>query len=185
MNKYVRAAVVIPFGALKMGWIKLFHWTSFRGPAFCMVSPFTEVTIDKKAQLHIGNSFRMRDGAKIRIRRGAACSIGNNSALGTNNMIVCHERITIGDNVQFAQNVQIYDHDHDFRHADGLKANHFKTAPVEIGDNCWIGANVVILRGTKLGAGCVVGAGSVIKGEYPAASVIVQKRTTDIISYTR
>lgn len=44
----------------------------------------------------------------------------------------------------------------------------------------WIGANTVILRGTVIGRDCVVGAGSVLKGVYPAGSVIVQKRTENI-----
>lgn len=37
---------------------------------------------------------------------------------------------------------------------------------------------VVILRGTKIGDNCVVGAGSVIKGEYEDNTIIVQKRET-------
>lgn len=79
----------------------------------------------------------------------------------------------------------IYDHDHDFRHPDGLKAEAFKTAPIVIGKDCWIGANTVILRGTTIGDNCVVGAGSIIKGNYPAESVIVQKRDTDIHHYMK
>ena len=49
----------------------------------------------------------------------------------------------------------------------GFAAMKYKTAPVEIGNNVWIGANCVILRGTKIGDNCVVAAGSVIKGRVP------------------
>lgn len=180
MNKYIRAAMVVPFGAVKMCWTKLFHIKSFHGPVVCMISPATEISIDHGAKLSIGKMFKMRDGAKIRVRKGAECVIGKNTSVNSNNMIVCHEKIVIGDGVQFSPNVQIYDHDHDFRHPDGLKSNHFKTTPVVIGNNCWIGANTVILRGTTLGDNCVVGAGSVIKGEFHAGSVIVQKRETSV-----
>lgn len=180
MNKYIRASVAIPLGAIKMCWTKLFHMRSFRGPLICRISPMTEISMDRGAKLVIGKRFKMRSGAKIRVRKGAVCKIGNNTSVNSNDMIVCHERIEIGDNVQFASNVHIYDHDHDFRHPDGLKANHFKTSPVVIGNNCWIGANSVILRGTTLGDNCVVGAGSIIKGEFPAGSVIVQKRETTV-----
>lgn len=178
MNKYVRAAVVVPFGALKMCWIKLFHIRRFHGPVICMISPSAEISLDYGASLSIGKRFKLRDGAKIRVRKGAACIIGNNTSVNSNNMIACHESIVIGDGVQFSPNVQIYDHDHDYKHPGGLKANRYKTAPVVIGNNCWIGANSVILRGTTLGENCVVGAGSVIKGNYPDNSVIVQKRET-------
>ena len=52
-----------------------------------------------------------------------------------------------------------------------------------IGDNSWIGCNVVILRGTSIGKNCIVGAGSVLKGTYPDNSVIVQKRQTTATVY--
>ena len=37
-------------------------------------------------------------------------------------------------------------------------------------------ANCVILRGTKIGDNCVIGAGTVVKGEIPANSVVYQER---------
>lgn len=180
MNKYIRAIVIVPFSAVKVLWIKLFHIKSFCAPIVCMISPFTEISIDLGAKLSIGKMFKMRDGAKIRVRKGAQCTIGDNTSVNSNNIIACREKIVIGDNVQLSPNVQIYDHDHDFRHIDGLKANHFKTSPVIIGDNCWIGANSIILKGTVLGNNCVVGAGCIVKGEFLDNSVVIQKRETTI-----
>lgn len=180
MNKYVRALIHIPCGMLKMGVIKLLHGHDFQTQIVSAVSPLTEISLDRGAKLAIGGRFRMRDGAKIRVRKEGVCTIGNNVSVNSNNMIACHESITIGDNVQFSPNVQIYDHDHDFRAEGGISAMKYKCSPVEIGNDCWIGANSVILRGTKLGDHCVVGAGCVIKGEYPAGSIIVQKRETTV-----
>lgn len=183
MNKYIRAAVCVPFGMMKMAWTKLFHFSSFSGPAISLVSPCSEITMDSGAELRIGERFRMRDGAKIRVRKGAVCVIGHRCSVNSNNMIACHERVEIGDDVQLGPNVQIYDHDHDFRAAGGAKAGKFKTAPVKIGDNVWIGANTVILRGTTLGDGCVVGAGCILRGVFPDHSVIVQTRETRTETY--
>lgn len=181
MNKYIRAMVVVPFGAMKMCWTKLFHMNSFHGPLICMVSPLTEISLDGGAKLSIGKMFKMRDGAKIRVRKGAECRIGNNTAVNSNDMIACRERIVIGDDVQLSPNVQIYDHDHDFRAEGGSKAGRYKTAPVEIGNNVWIGANTIILRGTKIGDHAVIAAGSIVKGDVPAGSVFVQKRVREIM----
>ena len=128
MNKYVRAVVVVPFGVVKMLWTKLFHMTTFHGSVVCQVSPFTEITMDRTAQLSIGKSFKMRDGAKIRVRKGASCVIGDRTSVNSNNVIACHERIKIGSGCQFSPNVQIYDHDHDFRNANGIGAMKYKTA---------------------------------------------------------
>ncbi len=180
MNKYARALLVVPFGALKIMWTKLFHIHNFKGPIMCMISLRTEISLDYSARLSIGKMFKMRDGAKLRVRKNAECKIGDNSSMGTNCIITCREKIIIGDNVSLSPGVLIYDHDHDFRHSEGIKAGTYKTAPVMIGNDCWIGANTVILRGTTIGDNCVVGAGSVIKGDFPAGTVIVQKRDTKI-----
>ncbi|MBQ7290377.1 MAG: acyltransferase [Clostridia bacterium] len=180
MNKYIRTMFCLPFGMLKMAFTKVFHIRTFKGSLYSVVSPFTEISLEYGAKLNIGRKFRMRDGAKIRVRKGAECKIGKNVSVNSNNMIACHESIFIGDNIQFGPNVQIYDHDHDFRAEGGVSAMKYKTAPVEIGNNVWVGANVVILRGTKIGDNCVVGAGAVIKGNYPDNSIIVQKRVEDV-----
>ncbi|RDU58323.1 DapH/DapD/GlmU-related protein [Helicobacter sp. MIT 99-5507] len=42
-----------------------------------------------------------------------------------------------------------------------------------IGDDCWIGLNAIILSGSKIGKGCVIGAGSVVRGEFEPYSVII------------
>lgn len=181
MNKYARAIVCVPCGMMKMAWAKLFHMRSFSGPVISLVSPLSEITIDKGAELRIGSGFKMRDGAKIRVRKGGKCIIGKNTSINSNNMIACHETIEIGDNCQFSPNVQIYDHDHDFRDPGGIGTMHYQTSPIKIGNNVWIGANTVILRGTEIGDNCVIGAGSVIKGVFREGSVIVQKKATEIL----
>ena len=180
MNKYLRALIDVPCGVLKMGINKLLHGGDFQGSLVCAVSPLSEISLDKGGKLTIGGSFRMRDGAKLRVRKGGVCVIGKNVSVNSNNMIACHESVTIGDGVQFSPNVQIYDHDHDYRAAGGVGEMKYKTTPVVIGNSCWIGANTVILRGTELGNDCVVGAGCVLKGKYPDGSIIVQKRETTV-----
>lgn len=180
MNKYLRGVIVIPAGTIKMLWMKLFHLKDFSGPFICQISPHTEITLDWGGRLHIGNGFKMRDGAKIRVRRGAICEIGDNTAINSNNVIACREEVRIGSNVQLSPNVQIYDHDHDFRANGGIIEGKYRTAPVIIGDNVWIGCNSVILRGSNIGNNCVIGAGCIIKGNIPDNSLIIQKRESEI-----
>lgn len=180
MNKLVRAIVCVPCGMIKMAWTKLFHLNSFQVPVISLVSPHTEITMDNGAELRIGSNFKMRDMAKIRVRKGGVCKIGNNVSVNSNNIIACHEYVEIGNDVQLSPNVQIYDHDHDFRAEGGVKSGKYKTAPVKIGNNVWNGANVVILMGTEIGDSCVIGAGCVVKGKYDSDSVVLQKRETTI-----
>lgn len=176
MNGYLRAALTIPYGYLKLGLAKLFHFRNMSFGALPRISAGTEISVDRGARFFVGNKFNMRGSARIRVRGKGQLVIGDNVSVNVNNMIACHENIQIGSDVQFSPNVQIYDHDHDFSVVGGIAAGKYKTAPVVIGNNCWIGANTVILRGTKLGDNCIVGAGSVIKGVFPDCSVIIQKR---------
>ena len=44
---------------------------------------------------------------------------------------------------------------------------------VTIGDDCWIGGNVIILPGVTIGKGCTIGAGSVVTKDIPEYSVAI------------
>lgn len=70
MNKFIHAAYCLPCGFIKMAWTKMFHMSDFKGPKVSMVSPLTEITLDNGGKLTIGERFKMRDGAKIRVRKG-------------------------------------------------------------------------------------------------------------------
>ena len=175
MNKYLRALIVVPTGFLKTFSLKLFHFNKFKGIQFAQISPFTDITMSG-GKLEIGKGFKMRDGAKIRVRNAAVIRIGKNVSISSNCIITSHNEITIGDNVQISPGVQVYDHDHDFRCEGGINEKKFISSPVVIGDNTWVGCNTVILKGTNIGKNCVIAAGSVVRGNIPANTVFVQKR---------
>lgn len=111
------------------------------------------------------------------MRPGSGSVIADNVKINYFCIIACQERIKIGEGTEFGPSVYL-----DYKK--GLSANSneesFKKAPIEIGKNCWIGANTIILRGTTIGDNCVVGVGCVLKGNYPSNSVVVQKRATEI-----
>ena len=183
MKKYIRALICLFYSYIKFNFIKLFHLKRFSFSNLNIVSPFTEVEVGKKAILSLGKMIRIRSGSKIRVREGARIQIGDNTSLNHGCMIISHEKIIIGKDVQFGPNVLIYDHDHDFRTKNGLKDLKYKTSPIEVGNNVWIGANTVLLRGAKIGDNCVIGAGCIIKGEFPDNTIILQKRETETILY--
>lgn len=178
MKKYIRAGIYFIYSLIKFSFMKIFHIKGFQFTIFNLISPFTEIEVGKKSILKIGRMVRMRSGCKVCVRKGAEVKIGDNTSLNNGCIIICHESISIGKNVQFGPNVLIYDHDHDFRVANGLKKLKYKTSPVRIGENVWIGANTVILRGTIIGDNCVIAAGSIISGEFSSDKVIIQKRET-------
>ena len=86
--------------------------------------------------------------------------------------------VTIGDNVLFGPNVSLLTPKHPlqwqqrnlFQRADGTWTDWEYGAPITIGDNCWLGGNVVVCGGVTIGEGCVIGAGSVVTRNIPANS---------------
>lgn len=186
MKKYVRAIICALYSLMKFCIIKAFFFNNFYFSIFNIISPFTEIEVESKSKLVIGKMVRMRSGCKLRVRNGAEMKIGKNTALNHGCIFTARERIIIGENVQFGPNVLIYDHDHDYRKTNGLKNLDYKTNSVEIGDNTWIGANVIILKGVKIGENCVIAAGTVLSSHnmnkyYRNNSLIYQKRDNKVI----
>lgn len=89
--------------------------------------------------------------------------------------IYAREKIHIGDGSLVGANTKIFDHDfHSLVLEERIAEDYSRlvTRPVEIGQNVFIGCNCIILKGTKLGDGCVVGAGSVVHGEFEEGAVL-------------
>lgn len=106
--------------------------------------------------------------------------IGENCELGDYTHIVAHEKVEIGDNVLGASKIFISDTNHGCYKGENqdcpyVAPNERKlvTNPVKIGNNVWIGENVVILAGSKIGNGCIIGANAVVCGEFEDNCIIV------------
>jgi acetyltransferase-like isoleucine patch superfamily enzyme len=178
MARKINNIISVIYSQIRFTLLKVLHGKKFSFRGIQRFSPNTQLFFLNKGEIHLGNKVRVHTGTKIRAISGGIVEIGSNATFNYNCMIVALKKIKIGKGVEFGPNVLVYDHDHDFRAQGGLKANKYKYGAVEIGDNSWVGANTIILRGTKIGKNCVVGAGCVISGEYPDNSIITQKRET-------
>ena len=75
--------------------------------------------------------------------------------------------VEIGENVQITIGVKILTHGYDWSVIKGKKGKVLGSAgKVTIGDNCFIGMNTIILKGTNVGSNTIIGAGSVLTGGY-------------------
>jgi len=105
---------------------------------------------------------------------GAVIEIGDNVGI-SGATIYARSRIVIGDNTNIGGNVKILDNDfHPVDPEARLLDDKEKigTAPIKIGKNCFIGCNVLILKGSVIGDNCVVGAGAVVSGTFGDNCVI-------------
>lgn len=81
------------------------------------------------------------------------------------------ERIEIGVGTMMGEGVRFYDHDHVYT-AEKIEKWQWKTAPIRVGRDCWIGSNVTILKGVTIEDNAIIGAGCLIRNDVPANSVV-------------
>lgn len=111
--------------------------------------------------------------------------IGSNFFLGDDSLITANSSkgIFIGDNVGIARGTYIHSANHSHKDinipifeqdviSEDFEYNG-RLYSVVIEDDVWIGSNVVVLSGTKIGKGCVISAGSVVSGTLPDYSIVV------------
>ena len=144
------------------------------------VSASTKMEVSKSARVKIGKGFRTRKGVEINVRSGAVLNIGKNVFMNSGCIITAREQVEIGSNTIFGPNVMIFDNDHAIK--DGVVChNEFETKPVTIGENVWIGAGAIILKGATIGNNAIIAAGSVVKGHVENGTIFVQKRESTMI----
>lgn len=97
---------------------------------------------------------------------GHFCSFGNHIYANHGLTLVDDTTITVGDYTMFGPHVTIATARHPLDshlRKQGLQQN----LPVNIGQNCWLGANVTILPGVTIGNNVVIGAGSLVTKSLP------------------
>lgn len=123
-------------------------------------------------KLDIGKKVTWRRGFMIMKDRDAVIRIGDNCFFNNDCTIAANVLVEIGNGSLFGENVKIYDHNHRFKESIPIKNQGFSNGTVHIGNHCWIGSNVVILKGANISDNCVIGAGSVISGFIPEGSIV-------------
>lgn len=149
-----------------------------------LVNPFVhkihrKAFISSKARLDVLPSKAFEIGANSLIEDFSvinngvgAVHIGTNSVIGLHNVLIGPLRIE--DNVILAQNIVISALNHKYENPNiAIKEQGVETFPILVESGVWIGANVVITAGVKIGKQSIVGAGSVVTKDIPAYCVAV------------
>jgi acetyltransferase-like isoleucine patch superfamily enzyme len=109
------------------------------------------------------------------IDKDAVLVIGSNVQM-SQSALVCHTKITIGDNVKLGGGVCVYDTDFHsldpkFRKNKETDFSNKVKKSVTIGDNVFIGAHSIILKGVKIGENSIIGAASLVTKDIPSNEV--------------
>ncbi|MEZ0166649.1 DapH/DapD/GlmU-related protein [Kineococcus sp. LSe6-4] len=133
----------------------------------------------------VGPRTRLELGSAATFDRGLRCTIAGDSTfhveghlrwgddvfVNTGAFLSVFESLTVGDRCRLGERVSIHDEDHVFEPV-GTDRGAYRTSPVVIEDDVWIGAGSIVLRGSHIGAGSVVAAGAVVRGAFPPGSLI-------------
>lgn len=163
---------------------------------------------NRRGKLYIGKGCKIVNASRIDFEKnvsimpynmivcheGGRIHFGENVEIGMYSRITAQEKVEIGKNVFSGPHIFIADYNHEYRNIDipinkqgrlVKKNTEIDEGGVLIGDDTWIGTNVVIVGTVKIGKHCVIGANSVITKDIPDYSVVVGSPSRVIKRYNK
>ena len=119
-----------------------------------------------------------KTGNQFLIEQPFICDYGYNIEVGENfysnhNLVILDaNKVKFGDNVFIAPNCGFYTAGHPLDYETRNKGLEY-AKPIEVGNNVWIGGNVIVLPGVTIGDNTVIGAGSVVNKDIPSNVIAV------------
>lgn len=142
--------------------------------------------LNNRSSIKIGNNCLIY-GQLLTYKHGGFIQLGDYVFIGENSRIWSSINVTIGNYVLISHNVNIHDNNSHPLNAElrrkqieiiltsGLPDQSYDTRekPIFIEDDVWIGFNVSINKGVKIGKGAIVAANSVVFDDVPAYSIVM------------
>jgi acetyltransferase-like isoleucine patch superfamily enzyme len=150
------------------------HWEFARREAFVRWPVHGNVLEAlREGRLEVGPHALLEPGVWITAPGQARVRIGEGTFLNLGVMIASTALVEIGAHCMLANGCFVTDGNHRFDDPDmPITWQGFTSkGPTRIGDNTWLGANVVVTSGVTIGERCVVGANSVVTTDIPAGSI--------------
>ena len=152
----------------------LIHWEFMRREAFVRWPVHGNVLEAlREGRLEIGPGALLEPDVWITAPGEARVRIGQGTFLNLGVMVAAHELVEIGAHCMLANGCFVSDASHRYEDPDTpITWQGFESkGPTRIGDNCWLGAHVVVTSGVTIGERCVVGANSVVTSDLAPFSL--------------
>lgn len=129
----------------------------------------------REGRLQVGPEVLFEPGVWITAPGSARVRIGAGSFLNQGVMVASEQLVEIGAHCMLANGCFVSDANHRFDDpAKPITWQGFQSkGPTRIGENCWLGANVVVTSGVSIGERCVIGANSVVTHDIEPFSIAV------------
>jgi acetyltransferase-like isoleucine patch superfamily enzyme len=150
------------------------HWHFMRREAFVRWPVHGNVLeMLEEGRLEVGPQALLEPGVWLTAPGDARIRIGPGTFLNLGVMVAATELVEIGAHCMLANGCFVTDGNHRFD--DPVRPVPWQgftsKGPTRIGDNVWVGANVVVTSGVTIGERCVVGANSVVTVDLPPYSI--------------
>jgi acetyltransferase-like isoleucine patch superfamily enzyme len=150
------------------------HWELLRREAFVRWPVHGNVLEAlREGRLRVGAGVLLEPDVWITAPGDARVSVGAGTFLNRGVMIAAERLVEIGEHCMLANGCFVSDASHRYDDPDlpvpwqGFVSK----GPTRIGDNCWLGAHVVVTSGVTVGERCVIGANSVVTGDIEPFTV--------------
>lgn len=117
-------------------------------------------------------------GCRFDIAKNAIVIIGRNGYINANSTFIIKHKLTIGNSCVISWNCQILDEDF---HEISYSGKILKSNDVSIGNHVWVGCDVKIYKGTIIPDGCVIAAGSMVRGIFTDANTLIGGNPAKVI----
>ncbi len=127
----------------------------------------------RQGRLQIGRHALFEPNVWITAPGNAVVKIGEGTFLNMGVMVAAEKLVEIGDHCMLANGCFVSDSSHRYDDLEKpITWQGFQSkGPTRIGDNCWLGANVVVTSGVTIGERCVIGANSVVTKDIEPFSI--------------
>ena len=124
--------------------------------------------------IHIGSRSCIHDSTILETGTGGSITVGTNTHIQPRCHIAAYDQpISIGDDVQIAQGVGLYNYNHGSELGKKMREQAVTSkGPIVIGNDVWIGYGATILENIHIGDGAVVAAGAVVADDVPQNSIV-------------
>lgn len=134
------------------------------------IDEFVSIVVAKGGKLRLGNNVSIGQFCRIYVGKNNLMEIGEGTSLNSFNILIGD--VKIGCNCLLAPYTYVSSGTHQFKSKVSIKesdANYLInnqgidfSSPIVIADDCWLGISSVVLHGSSIGKGCIIGANSVV-----------------------
>jgi acetyltransferase-like isoleucine patch superfamily enzyme len=161
------------FSKLPSIWRKL--WVSFLGMHIGSGTALPKIFITWPHQVSIGNNCLIEHHTIFKFdgiwQKGPSICLLNNIFIGSGCEFNIRKGIVIGNNSNIASGCRFIDHDHGTESDQLIGGQAGDEQAIKLGNDVWLGCNVVVLKGVEIGDGAIVGAGAVVTKSISANEI--------------